>query len=404
MDKKSVMGCVILLCLSILTTGCWDRREIDERNFVLAIGIDMADAGLKSGIKPEQAREVRRIETFSQPHGSKRYRLSLQILNMSPGSGEQEKSKAYVISNTGESFFEMIRDMLGQSSKALWFEHLQVIIISEAVLKQAGLGEILDFFKRDSEMGSRIKIYVTSGEARSLLEYIPPSKEAGGVYLADIIRNQSRNSHVAGAKTDLGYTIEYLDNKANINVPRIELADKVVKLGGAAAFEKDHFIGYVDEYAIAGWKFIAGTEKSAIITIPCPDHPDHQAVFELFRHDTRLRPHVDGDAIYYTLDITMYGSLAELQGDIKQDNTMDAQYIHKLENAFADEVKRNVIYAMDISQKKLKTDVRNLFAAKLKAHEPDAWEKVKDQWAEIYPDIPLVISANVFINEIGIHK
>lgn len=395
-----MVGCAILICLAMFTTGCWDRREIDDRSFVLAVGIDMADVGLKPGQDPR----VKRTETFTQPHGSKRYRLSLQILKMSTGGGEQEKSQTYVISNTGESFFEMIRDMLGQSSKALWFEHLQIMIISEAVVKQAGLGEILDFFKRDSEMGSRIKLYVTPGETRSLLEYIPPSKEAGGLYLANIIRNHPRNSHVAGAKTDLGYIIQYLDNKVNINVPRIELADKVVKIGGAAVFKKDHFIGYVDEYVIAGLKFLAGTEKSAIITIPCPDHPKHQVVFELYRHDTRLQPHIDGDVIYYTLDITMYGNIGELQGDSELDNPMDPQYVHKLENAFADEIKHNVQYAMQVSQKELRIDVRNVFAAKLKAHEPNAWEQVKDQWDEIYPDIPLVVSTNVFIKEIGVHK
>ena len=94
----------------------------------------MADAGLAPGLKPEQGAEVKRIETFTQPHGTKRYRLSLQILKLSPGGGQPDKSKTYVISNTGESFFEMIRDMLGQNSKALWFEHLQVMIISYAVL------------------------------------------------------------------------------------------------------------------------------------------------------------------------------------------------------------------------------------------------------------------------------
>ena len=399
-----MIGCVILICLSLLTSGCWDRRELEERNFVLAMGIDMADAGLAPGLKPEQGAEVKRIETFTQPHGTKRYRLSLQILKLSPGGGQPDKSKTYVISNTGESFFEMIRDMLGQNSKALWFEHLQVMIISDAVLKQAGLGGILDFFKRDSEIGSRIKIYVTSGQARSLLEYIPPSKEAGGLYLAEIIENHPRNTHVGGARTDLGFIIQYLDNNRNFNIPRIEMANKVVKLGGAAMLKKDNFIGYADEYAIAGWKFIVGTEKSAIVTIPCPDHPDHQVVFQLYRHDTRLQPHVDGDTIYYTLDINMYGDIAELQGDIELDNTMDPEYVHKLENAFADEIKRNVLYSMQISQKEMRADFIDLFAAKLKAHEPDTWEKVKDQWSEIYPDIPLVISTNVTIEYIGAHK
>lgn len=403
MGKKYFLPCSILLCVCLLTAGCWDRRELQERNFVLAVGIDMADEGLKSGIKPEQAEKLNSVESFFKPHGSKRYRLSLQILKPK-SQGGKDKTKTYVISNTGDSMFEMIRDMLGQSSKSLWFEHVQVIVISEAVLKQARLSEVIDFFLRDSEMRSRMKLYVTSGQARSLLEYIPPSQEAGGVYLASIARLHTRNIHVAGARTDLGFTDHYLDDGTDIILLRIEMDDKVVKLGGAALFNKDQFIGYADDYAISGRKFIAGTEKSAIITIPCPKHGEHQIVFELYRHDTRLHPKISGNSIRFTLDINMYGNLGEQQGEMESHDTMDPQELHELERLFADEIKRNIFYAQQVFQKQMKVDSAGLFGGKMRAYEPEVWEKVKEQWHEVYTDIPLDVSVNVYIQNIGSHK
>lgn len=404
MAKQRVVSCIILLCLCLFAAGCWDRKELQDRNLVLAVAIDTADAGLKPGVTPEQQSEVKRTETFVQPHGNKRYRLSLQILKLGAGEDKKEEAKTYVISSTGESMFEMIRDMYGQSSKSLWFEHIQVIIISEAVLKQARLSEVLDFFKRDSEMRSRIKIYVTPGEARAFLEYTPPSKEPGGIYLANLVRLHTRNNHIAGARTDLGFTVEYFDNNVNIQLPRIEMADKVVKLGGAAIFKKDQFVGYADEYAIAGTKIIFATEKSTVFTIESPEHPGHLVIFELFLHETKFRPHVEGGTIYYTLDVNMYGNVGELQGDVKKEDTMDPQYVRKLEIAFADEVKRNVLYSEQVFKKEMRVDSVNLYANKLKVYEPDTWEKVKDQWDELYPDIPLVVSVNVAIENIGTHK
>lgn len=404
-NARTGVTAIILFCLCLVTVGCWDMKELQDRNFVLAVAIDTADAGAKPGIKAEEASQVRRVETFVQPHGSKRYRMSLQILKLGASVGkEKEENRTYVISNTGESLFEMTRDMLGQSSKSLWFEHVQVIVISEAVLTKVGLREVLDFFMRDSEMRSRIKIYVTPGEARELLEYNPPSKEPGGMYLANLVRLHTRNNHVMGAFTDLGYTTQYLDNKGNILLPRIEITDKVVKLGGSAVFKKDKFIGYADEYAIAGRKMIFSSEKSAIITAEIPEQPGHQVIFELYRHDTKFRPHVENGTIYYTLDISMYGNIGELEGDIEKDNTMDPQYIRKLEKVFAEEIERNVLYAEKIFKKELRVDSVNLYAGKLQAYEPDTWEQVKDQWDEIYPTIPLVISVNVSIRNIGSHK
>lgn len=404
MSKERVTSCILLLCLCLLITGCWDRRELQERNFVLAVAIDTADAGLKPDLDPEQANKVKQIETFVQPNGAKRYRLSLQLYKFAPGGDEKEESRTYVISNTGESFFEMIRDMLGQSSKTLWFEHVQVIIISEAVVKQAGLAEILDFFKRDSEMRSRIKIYITPGTARSLLEYNPPSKTAGGIFLADLIRMHARNNHIAGARTDLGYTIRYFDANNNILLPRIEIADKVVKLGGSAVFKKDQFIGYADEYTTAGLVLTYGTEESAIIATECPDHPGQQISFEMFRDDTKLLPHVKDGKIYFTLDINMYGNLGEIQSQNGEDNTLDPQYIRKLEAAFAQEVKHNVLYADHFFKQEMRVDCLSKFAGKMKAYEPVVWEQVKDQWDELYPTIPLIVSVNITIEKIGSHK
>ncbi|SDF16867.1 Ger(x)C family spore germination protein [Sporolituus thermophilus] len=397
--KKSALGYMAIICLCLLLTGCWDRRELQDRNFVLAVAIDVADAGEQGS----QAAAVKRAETFVQPHGAKRYRLSLQVLRLAAAEPEAKKAavvKTYVISNTGESIIEMIRDMLGQTSKSLYFEHIQTIVISEAAVKQAGLTPIIDLFRRDAEMRWRIKIYITPGEARPLLEYKPPTGEPGGVYLAQIVQLHSRNIHVAGARTDLGYIAQMLDNNADVIIPRIEMADKVVKAGGLAAFKKDKFVGYVDEYAAMGLKFIRGTEKSAVFSVTCPDHPGEVLAFELFHHDTKLTPHVADDKIYFTLDIAMRGNIGEIQGT--GHDTTKPDHIRKLELLFAEEVKRSVLYAKEVSQA-LGVDALT-FSKKLKAHEPNVWKQIEDRWDEIYPTIPLVVSVNVTIRNIGSHK
>jgi len=47
----------------------------------------------------------------------------------------------------------------------------------------------------------------------------------------------------------------------------------------------------------------------------------------------------------------------------------------------------------------------SVFGAKLKAHEPVVWEKVKDRWNdEVFPTVSLLVSVNVVIENIGEHK
>ena len=398
---KRLLGCIFIMIISLLVSGCWDRRELEDRHYVLAVAIDRGDQGLGS-----EEKDVARVETFAQPYGTKRYRLSFQILGLMPSSsivnGPQGEELTYIISNTGESMFEMLRDMLGQIDQPFWFEHMQVIIISEAAVRQGGLQPMIDLFRRDTEMRSTTKLIMTSGEARSLLEYQPPSGEPGGIFIANSLRLYKKNPHVPGWHTDVGDLAKSVDNKGTVLLARIELADKIIKLGGMAVFKNGKFAGYVDEYVTQGGKFVSGIEKSAIITVECPEHHGKIIAFELFRHNTKLTPHVDGEKIYYTLDIAMRGNVGETQCGLTHD-LMDATVIHQIEELVAEEVKRNVLYTLHTYQE-LHVDA-SVFGAKLQAHEPATWEKVKDSWNdEIFPTITLAVSVNVVVESIGAHK
>jgi Ger(x)C family germination protein len=400
---KRWFGCILAIMISLFLSGCWDRQELQERQIVLAVAIDKADEGLG----PKQGKDVARVENFIQPHGSKLYRLSLQTLQLTPASNTGEgmksgKTSTSVISTTGESMSEMIGDMLGQSSKALWFEQVQTIIISEAAAKQGGLQPILDFFIRSPEIRWLTKVVITPEEARSLLEYKPPNGEASGMFIANSLKMYGKSTHVAGWHTDLGDISTSHDNQRRVLMTRIELVDNMVKLGGMAIFKAGKLIGYVDEYATQGDKLMTGIEKSALITFEYPEHSGKILAFELFSNDTKLMPHVEGDTIYYTLDIAMRGNIDEMQHGL-QHATIEEQDIHELEQLVAKAVKKNILYSFHTFQN-LKVDA-SVFGPRLEAYEPLVWDKVKDHWEdEVFPNTSLIISVNVAIDSLGEHK
>lgn len=395
----------VLLGLCLLVSGCWDRRELQERNFVLAVGLDYANEPTDSKEQAEQ-----RVETFSQPHGRKVYRLSLQILNISPtgsggsggggDSGQKGTPRHYVISNTGQTMFEMVRDLSGQVGRSLWFEHIQTIVINEEILKQDGIKPIIDFFSRDSEMRARIRVVTTPGEARKILEYKAPNGEPSGLLINYLLRNHVKNAHLMGARTDLGYVLQYLSKNADFVLPRAEIGGEVLKVSGGIMVKKDKMVGVMDEYTTQGIKMIRATEKSMLITVPCPVHPDNIFTFELFQHDTKLTPHVEGDQIYFTLDIYMIGNIGELQRCPGEGHKgTDLEFLRMLEVAFAAEVERNVLYSWKMAQQS-KADVVAAGQA-LKANEPKTWEKVKDHWDDVFPTTRLIPSVNITIRGTG---
>ncbi|HWR43497.1 Ger(x)C family spore germination protein [Sporomusa sp.] len=394
---KRLSGWLLLTIVCLPLAGCWDQRELQNRHFALAVAIDAAD-GSETG-----------PETFVQPYGGKQFRLSVELLDIMPSQGERRSAsapKTHVISNTGRSFLEMTRDMFGQLGNPIAWEHIQVIVISQAALEAGGLDQLLDWFMRETELRWRMRLFVTPGDARSILEYKPPSGEPNGLFLGNMARNYAKNPHVVGTHEDIGFTTVRLDNKAPLVLPKIELADDIIKLGGSAVIKKNgRLAGYLDEYDTMAERFIVGLEKSAIITTSCTDHPDYVYAFELFRHDTRLNPHVSGDNIYYTLDINMYGNIGEMQRcpEPHKHDTGNPEFIRKLELQFAEEVKQTVEHGLKVQQD-MGVDVLN-FARELKRHYPKKWEEVKDRWhEEVFPTIPVVVSVNVTIHQVGEHK
>lgn len=393
---KSLVIWLLLPALCLPLAGCWDQRELQNRQMVLAAAIDVAEGSDKAH------------EQFVQPHGGKEFRLSVQFLDIEPQQGEQQsgaKISTFVISGTGRLLFEIARDLLGQLGKPMSWEHIQAIVISQAAIEAGGIEQLLDWFVRDPEMRWRIRVYVTPGEAKPIIEYQPLGGEPNGLFLAGIGRNYLKDPHIASADTELGFTSMRLDNKVPVPLPKIELAGDILKVGGMAVIKNGELAGYIDEYNTLGGKLIMGVEKSAIITTACKDHPDRIYAFELFRHDTRLTPHVSGDSIYYTLDIAMYGNIGELEGcpEPHDHQVSDTQYIRKLELQFAEEVKK-MVYDSYKRQQALKADVLRM-GKKMQISYPKKWAEVKERWDdEVFPAIPLVVSVNVTIKQLGEHK
>lgn len=386
---------LLLIAICILLAGCWDQRELQNRHMVLAAAIDVVNDDAKP------------YETFVQPYGGREFRLSVQLLDIQPQEGQQGEAKVstYVVSGTGRLFFEIMRDMFGQLGRPITWDHIQAIVLSQAAVDAGGIDQLLDWFARDAEMRWRIRLYITPGEAKPIIEYQPPGGEPNGLFLAGVSRNYVKNPHIGSVQTELGFASGRLDNKIPIPIPKIEVSGDILKVGGMAIVKNGHVIGYLDEYDTLGAKLILGIEKSAIITTVCKDHPDQVVAFELFQHDTQLESHVAGDSIYYTLDITMHGNIGEMQTcpEPHDHNPSDPQYIRRMELQFAEEVKRAIIHSYKRHQE-LKADVLDM-GKKLEIRYPKKWAAIKDRWhEEIFPAIPLVISVNVSIRQSGERK
>jgi Ger(x)C family germination protein len=391
----------VLAAACLLTASCWDRVEIQDRAFVLAVAVDVAEEGADR----EPGRAM--VEGYAYPVLTNRYRVTFQVLRFGAAKGAEERSesgaegKTFLVTGRGPAMLEAVRDALGESSKGLWFENLQALIFSQKVVEGYGMAPVVDFFHRDGEMRGRAQIFITPGEAAKLLEIAPPSGEPGGVFLANVARRNPKDIHLLTARTDITAASMAQDNKGDMAFPVLEATGKTMKIKGAALFKGDKFLGYQDEYFVRGLRIIRATEKSAAISFECPDHPGRAVTFELFRHQTVLAPQVEGDQVLFRLDIAMRGNLDEIQCGTQHD-TLDTGYLDKAQKLVAAEVERNIRHTLAIAQP-LGWELF-YFKQSLQAYKPRDWGRIKDRWEEIYPTVPVDVKVKVSIIGVGEHK
>ncbi|HMM19732.1 MAG TPA: Ger(x)C family spore germination protein [Selenomonadales bacterium] len=393
MRRRTCLAAVLLL-IAVATSGCWDRGELQDRGVVTAIALDVAPANPT----PEQLNA-----TFTQPHGTKRFLMSYQVLKLEPSEGKtKSKSGPYVLSNLGESLFEMVRDTLGQTSKILYYEHMDTIIISEAVLREISLRELIDYLIREPEFRWRIRIYVTPGEAKPILEYESPTGEPSGELISGIASGQVRNAHLPVGNSDLGYLIAALDNGGDISLPCLTLAGGVLKMGGAAVFRQDRFAGYIDEYMVQGLRLLRGLQKSASIVAESPDYPGQKLALKMLGEKCEVRPVIIDGQLHYVVKIHVWGNIEELLG-FKSKEPLSPEQLPGLEAAFRNEIVNNITASVRAVQS-VPCDLNGFFGGKVRAYLPDEWEEYQNNWPEVFSKAQFDIQATVTIHNLGDHK
>lgn len=373
---------LMLLCLAL--SGCWDRAELQERMFILGIAIDKGE----------------KEESF--------YQVSIQVLDIQPNMGSEggrskAKTDTYIITEEGRSIAAILRKMLQQTDRKLWFDNVQIVVISEEALQQGGLCQLLDYIVREKEFRLGIKGFVTRGKAKKILEFKPFCGTPGGMFLENITDFVGKNPHLEGQMLDVKAYIENRDNQEVFGFSKVELEGETLKINGLAAMNSQGtLVGYLDEYAVKGSNFLTGKVKSGVISFACPVHPEHIVVVEIDKNQRNLTATVEGENIGFTLESTLWARLGEVQCACLHP-TDQREYLAEAEDLVRQEVERNINYTFARYQQ-LGWD-HNLFSQTVQRQYPLEWDKVKEHWAtENFPKTTLTLKTHVHVENIGNHK
>lgn len=392
----------------VFLTGCWDYKEIQDRGYVLGIAIDKVPP-LPKGFEPEsEYLSERELEKMPLQQEKPTYAYTIQIpivahaknQPVGAGGGGSDKEGSWDLTIEGYSAMEANRQFSTRINYPPFYEHMQVIVISEIVAKE-GVGKVLDFFLRDHEMRRRTRVFVTPGSAKKILDVEPRIDDYPAIYLAQLPLNADKTSRILH-KTDLGEMSQSIHGGVDFALPRIIATKDEIKNAGCAVFKGDKMVGWLGELDTVYTKWIRDGVLGGVIVVPMPGKEKGVATLEIFKAKTKTRPKVEGGQIKMDIQVKATFSFAEETGTLGE-NILDENLIEALEKEAEKYLKENMEDTIRYVQKEFGADIFH-FRLVLEQYDPKTWEEIKDQWEDIFPQIEPVITVEAKISQIGTTK
>ncbi|MDD9268722.1 Ger(x)C family spore germination protein [Paenibacillus sp. GCM10023248] len=390
MLPRQLASTLILCCTLTLLTGCWDRVEIDQRGFVVGVGVDSPGDGSKDLFEGTYQIIV--------PGGLK--------MNAGSSGGQSNNTN----SHAGQAFFNMsttensmpaiASKIAARTSRSPYFEHLKMIIISNEIAKVKGnLSNILDFYLRNSEMRRGVQILIADGKASDMLNIHPNNESTSVSYISSIAKNNQKTNYML-PQSRIGDVHEFLVKKESFVIQMIKRDNGGVTLNGSALFDGNtkQFIGFLSGVETQGLNFVTNRIKGGIVEAKMNEQP---IAFKVERSNRKLyvQPANNG-ILHFTIKIIVEGTLEKSVANI---DPSDGKTIETLESELQDTLTTTTTKVIKKLQHTYKKDAMGLGSYLFQNHYK-MWKPIADNWesgAHLFSEADIDVQFKVIIRRVG---
>lgn len=376
--------CFLAIFSILLTTGCWDRRELNDRAIWLATGWDAAKEG---GI--ELSGQIAVPTNMQSPSGG----------GSGSTGGVGTKKSYFTIAQTGENVGEVLDKMQTELSREAFFGQRRVMFFGEEFAKK-GFKNKLDANIREADISIRTDLFVVKGgTAKKALE-LP-----GGFEITPSIAALKKHEQFGG-RGDTSY-LEMLiaTNKDGIrpSIPAIEFskldkknAKPTLRIAGLAIFNKDlELLGYINAEEKRDFLWILEDLKKRTVFIK---YKNGDASLNLHRLKCKIVPYINEDPKKFIINLSADAELFENNTSLKIPTKRD---IVILEKEFGKHLEKQVLQTIQKVQTEFGVDIFG-FGEVIHLKHPYYWKTIKENWDEQFSKANMTIKVDIDIEQTGL--
>lgn len=378
MKRYILIKTVLLLVLLVfIMTGCWDQVEVEDRLFVLAIGVDKAEEAEKK--TPED-----------------RYSLSFVapiVAQVKEGEGPAFKTYK-TMDNT---VITALSQLLERFSQKQFYGHTRGIFFGDDLMKDEELLKgVMDGVARYHELHNSMYAYIVPGKAEKVFEVEPMYDRLLMPYIAGITENIDYTTKVMQL-TLADMIIKLKNQRGSLVIPRLIPEKEEVRTNGAGVLRNYRLAGYLGDQETAVYNWLTDEAEGGNISV------EYEGVSVAFRHFTFNRDiefyRIEGGKLYLNYLMSTEGSIEEYMLDRR---VLDDTTLRRIEKELEKRIEGESTRLVKKFQEEYRTD---LIGARdyLSKYQPKLFSTIEKDYDRYFTDsIVINVIADVHIRRVGL--
>lgn len=389
--RSGLLGMVVLLIICSTLSGCWSSSPVEDLNLETGIAMDIATESSQEEQINQKGGDYPKKELITGT-----FQFIIPEESGGSNSSSPQAKKFFNITETGDSVFEMLREISLRTNRPPIGQHLKTVIISSSLLRKIPLYELLDFFLGDNDIRLSVQLLISTDKASNALQEKTPGQIPAYI-LKDIFQNRKRNARLI-KPVALVKVVGPMKGKGSFILPNVITAENEIKLAGAGIIKgkTQTYGGFLNESEVEGLMWIKGQLVGGVLKGNDPQTGKNIA-YEIKAVKSRIKAIVQGDDISFQVKMTSEGRVSEVFN--KKENLRSNAVLGQEESIFQEKV--NSLAEQTVAKmQKLQADVGG-FGEALRIQHPKVWRKVKEDWDTTFSTIPVRFSTDIHIEDYG---
>lgn len=375
MSKKLLPIIISILLISL--NGCKDHSDIESDIFVAGFAIDKAD------------------------NNEFKYKVSAEVIT-TKNSGDSANIETKVISAEGDTVLEALSTMVSESSKELYFDHCQIMILSKEVA-QNDLTDILDLAFRDTNLRLSMKVIIAKNcKACEILDSNSVVNIIKSYEISETVKINTKDIGFA-SETEVFTLLNHLNDLSQSGTsPAYTLVDDIADkkmniLQGMAIFKNGKMVGYTENKQSQFCLMAAGKFNEGTISCYIPSH-DQLMTIHINECKRKIKTEIDGNFAGVELKFDIELSLPEIPSKISVKDDIQNTIIQK---DISNYIKTNIYSTITDTLNRYEADIFG-FSSRLQTQHRKFSRENTTRWDEIIKNLKITVDCNIKIKHSGI--